>query len=387
MRILAAASCVTVTGLLSLGVIPIAAQGRGFIPGDRTIVTLDIAGTPAGGTPTGFRVLRGGVEAVDKDGTRMLRVTSLTELLIQLPESLPENFTVEFDLIPKHCCSPEDLSFEGTPTLSRSSTSAQLLWWQDAVRVIGGGGDYQAQMPSALRDVLAGQLSHVAVSFEGTTIRMYTNGERLYTLSDRRFARGRVLRVVLGGQDADQQAVYLAGLRIAVGGGPTATLATGSNRATTPASLGGLRGASTPTPLRASSTGIASRTTAMAPFMAEGVTAAPSTRTITLQGFAASGSFANLAARTIPLSGFSAIGSSQTLSPRTIPLSGFSAIGSSRTLSPRTIPLSGFSAIGSSRSLSPRTIPLPGFSAIGGFTTLSPRTIVLPGWTVVGVPR
>ena len=231
-------TCMALASLLPLQVIPASGQGSGFVPGDRTIVTLDIAGTPVGGTPTGFRVLKGGVEAVDMDGTRMLRATSPTELLVQLPEALPENFTVEFDLIPKHCCNPEDLSFEGTPTLSRSGTSAQLLWWQDAVRVIGGGGDYQAQMPPALRDVLAGQLSHVAVSFEGTTLRMYTNGQRLYTLADRRFARGRVLRVFLGGQDADQQAVYLAGLRIAASGGAT-VVAQQQNALTGTSSSGG----------------------------------------------------------------------------------------------------------------------------------------------------
>jgi hypothetical protein len=53
------------------------------------------------------------------------------------------------------------------------------------------------------------------VSFEGSTVKLYTNGRRMFTL-DRQFARRDVLRVFLGGVD-DVNPVYLAGLRIATG--------------------------------------------------------------------------------------------------------------------------------------------------------------------------
>jgi hypothetical protein len=46
-------------------------------------------------------------------------------------------------------------------------------------------------------------------------VKMYTNGRRLFTLTERKFVRGRVLRVSLGGQDDDKYAVYLSRLRIA----------------------------------------------------------------------------------------------------------------------------------------------------------------------------
>jgi hypothetical protein len=74
---------------------------------------------------------------------------------------------------------------------------------------------YQAPMPEDFNVILPAALTEVTASFEGGTVKLYTNGRRLYTLTDRRFARGRTLRLSLGGQDDGDQAVYLAKLRIA----------------------------------------------------------------------------------------------------------------------------------------------------------------------------
>ena len=86
---------------------------------------------------------------------------------------------------------------------------------------------YQAAMPAALAGTLPGQLSTVVVTFDGTEVKLYTNGQRLFTLEDRRFMRGGVLRVFLGGQDDGDQAVYLAGLRILAGAYPPVVVAAG----------------------------------------------------------------------------------------------------------------------------------------------------------------
>jgi len=59
---------------------------------------------------------------------------------------------------------------------------------------------------------------------QGPTIRLYTNGQRHYTL-DKQFARGRVLRVSLGVDRERQDPVYLAGLRILAGALPPTAIA------------------------------------------------------------------------------------------------------------------------------------------------------------------
>ena len=198
---------------LILGVLsplPAAAQASVFV--------LNLAGTPVGEIPTGIKQLSGMLEVVLKDGVPMLKASARSEFLITLPQVLPADFTLEFELVPKACCNPQDLSFEGTPTINQGAGSAHILWDSDGyLAIIGGAQDnYEAPMPEDLRATLPGVLTSVVAVFQGSTVRLYTNGRRMYTL-DRTFARGRVLRVFLGGQDDGSNAVHLAGMRVVAG--------------------------------------------------------------------------------------------------------------------------------------------------------------------------
>jgi hypothetical protein len=183
------------------------------------IFTLDLAGTSLDEFPASVKALSGVMTVVDKNGQHMLKASSPSEFLITLPQALPADFTVVLDFIPKACCAPDDIMLEGTPTMNRGPASAQLTWQPERISVVGGSADmYQASMPADLAASTPGNLTQVVVEFSGTTIKLYTNGRRLYTL-DKQFARGRVLRVWLGGADEGLNAVYLAGLRISAGTG------------------------------------------------------------------------------------------------------------------------------------------------------------------------
>ena len=196
---------------------PGVAFGAGFQPGSQQLFALALGGTPVGEVPSTLQVLRGNVEVVRQGGGRVLKASTTSEFLITLSQVLPQDFTLEFDLIPKGSGGPPpDLSVEGTPAINQGAGSAHLLWQTDYLAVIGGAlGNYETPMPEDLKTTLPGMLTRVGVSFSGSTIKLYTNGRRLYTL-DRMFAKGRYLRVSLGGVD-DANAVYLAGLRIATG--------------------------------------------------------------------------------------------------------------------------------------------------------------------------
>jgi hypothetical protein len=224
------AAVLAVTLFLGLVPNPAEAQGPapGFVPGRRALFDLSLEGVPVGELPRQIRLLKGNLEVAQKDGTPMLKASDVTEFLVPLPEFLPENFTVEFDLVPKACCNPEDLSFEGTRAINQGVASALIAWDSDGSLTVQGGGDaYDAPMPEDFKVSLPSVLTSVAVSFAGPTVKMYTNGKRLYTLTDRRFVRGKVLRVLLGGQDDATQAVHLARLRVATDDPPAEITAGG----------------------------------------------------------------------------------------------------------------------------------------------------------------
>ena len=195
---------------------PGVAYAAGFVPGSRTIFDLNLAAELIGEFPKSVKLLKGNLELVLKDGSKMLKAVSASEFLVNLPEFLPQDFTVEFSLVPKLCCFAPDLSFEGTRTINQDVASAHILWHAgSSLSLVGGAQDnYETPMPEDFKTTLPGVLTQVGVSFEGSTVKLYTNGRRLYTL-DRKFARGRVLRVFLGGSDEAKGVVYLAGLRIA----------------------------------------------------------------------------------------------------------------------------------------------------------------------------
>jgi len=191
------------------------AAQSGFAPGTRTIYQMSFANLQPGELPTGITLLKGSLAVGSKDGKTTLVTNAPTEFLVKLPEALPPDFTVELEIAAKKCCNPEDLMIEGTLGRNRGAASAEVTWHPSRITVAGGGDMYQSDVPEDLGPTLRGTLSQVGMSYEAGTLKLYTNGRRLYTLSDRKFVRGHVLRLTLGGQDGPDYAVHLAGLRIA----------------------------------------------------------------------------------------------------------------------------------------------------------------------------
>ena len=69
-----------------------------FVPGERVVFAEDFSKDRVGNFPKRFELLDGNMEIVEWQGKRWLRVSTEGEFSIALPETLPERFTVEFDL-------------------------------------------------------------------------------------------------------------------------------------------------------------------------------------------------------------------------------------------------------------------------------------------------
>ena len=203
---------------------PTVVTGGGFVPGGQVLYASNFAQDPIGNFPSGLKYVRGPLEVVQVNGIPMLRSTGPAEFIIPLSAPLPQDFTLEFDLVARNsnCCSGEELAFEGSPQLNRSVGSAWVAWHHQYSGIIGGGQDLgtsTVRFPEDLQNELLGQLGQIQVQVSGTRFRLFTNGRQIYDVPDPVFRRTTVLRIFLGGVDDATGAVYLARVRLAAGGG------------------------------------------------------------------------------------------------------------------------------------------------------------------------
>ena len=367
---LACASCLA--GLLWR---PLAAQAGGTT---RDILVLNFGAMQGETVPASS----GTLELVDKAGSQVLRASGASSFRVNLPEVLPENFTLEFDLIPKECCSGEDLAFEAT--LSADNTFARVSWGREQQAVNGGGTPFSTTVPSSLRAALPGQLTHVVVTFEGGTLKLYTNGVRLYTLSERRFPRASLLRVFLSGDDEGKGAVYLTRLRVAEGiatpviNAVVATV-TGTGMLSSSPIVAAPQSRGTPGEPVANPNAVAAAKLSLF--------AAPQPRTVLLNGLTGSGDRPVPAARTLALRGIAGAGMGP-VSARSIRFAALTGVGGAGVPILRTISLVGIAGAGSALSGSsdpaPRSVALPAVTGLGSFGVLASRVVVLGTVTGVG---
>jgi hypothetical protein len=182
----------------------------------------DFSQDRVGNFPSGLKYVRGPLEVVLVDGVSMLRSIGPAEFIIPLAQPLPQDFTLEFDFVARNsnCCSGEELAFEGSPALNRSTGSAWVSWHHQYAAILGGGqalGNSTVRFSEDLQGELKGQLGQIQMMMSGTQFKLFTNGRQLYNIPNLVFRRSNVLRVYLGGLDDGTAAVYLARVRLATG--------------------------------------------------------------------------------------------------------------------------------------------------------------------------
>ena len=73
-----------------------------FVPGDRVLLYDDFSADKVGDFPRRFELLAGNWEVAEWNGARYLRATSNGTIGLELPETLPERFTIEFPASVQH---------------------------------------------------------------------------------------------------------------------------------------------------------------------------------------------------------------------------------------------------------------------------------------------
>ena len=189
-----------------------------FVPGARTIFFTDFTEDQVGNFPKRLTFKTGQMEIVELDGgQRALKASSPSELLIPLPEALPQKFTIELDVINRNSMGVGANTFDltgGGPL--NDGTYTQVGWGHNGLWVSGGGVErmsIQAKYEDKQR--YEGHPASFRMLGDGPALKLYVDEKRIANIPTSGFQRGRTLVLTLQGRDDDKNAVYVTRIRVA----------------------------------------------------------------------------------------------------------------------------------------------------------------------------
>lgn len=194
-----------------------------FVPGDRVLFADDLDGDRVGDFPGRFRFVSANGEVAEWHGRRFLRITSFGRFAIELPQVLPERFTLEFDVAASTGWTQEIRFTEYPETLIRFSPR-------------GGGLDGVTRVETNLPQALSGStVFPVKVMVDGSYAKVYVNGTRVANVPTA--SLGRSNRVEFDVSASADAPAYFGAFRLAEGGRDLPEMAAGVAESTPEAPL------------------------------------------------------------------------------------------------------------------------------------------------------
>ena len=177
-----------------------------FVPGERVIFADDFTADRVGNFPRRFEFKSGNMEIVEWEGRRWLRGES-GEFLINLPETLPERFTLEFELWGHG--NAMQIAFVDTTSGSehRIEINAHSAYLRSgAVQGEGSLGLRTSETPVSIR-----------IAVDGDYLKLYANEKRALNVPNAKLGRSNRIYVYLNGWSAEQPRM-IANVRVNAGG-------------------------------------------------------------------------------------------------------------------------------------------------------------------------
>ena len=175
-----------------------------FVPGERVLFADDLADGPLGDFPGRLRFVEGNAETAEVSGERWLRFTSWGAFAIELPEALPDRFTLEFEAaVPGGWY--QDVHFT-------EDAATRVTFWPFEGGIDGGVRAKAA--PAAVPG--PGVAFPVRVMADGEHVKVYMNGTRVANVPTAALGRSRQIRFTVRA-GAENPALF-GRFRVAAGG-------------------------------------------------------------------------------------------------------------------------------------------------------------------------
>jgi outer membrane protein OmpA-like peptidoglycan-associated protein len=183
-------------------------SGADFTPGTRELFATDFTRDELGDFPRRFELRGGNMEVADVGGTRYLRSVSFGGFEIPLAETLPEQFTMEFDLKPVS-------GWAQYVYFTDEKDQRNFLYFYADGAGIEGPSSYRVgsdvKIPDRERHVFK-----VQVMADGKYVKVYVDGVRVANAPNANI--GRANKIIIDTKADQTHPVLIGNLRIAAGG-------------------------------------------------------------------------------------------------------------------------------------------------------------------------
>ena len=190
-----------------------------FVPGQRTIYFTDFTEDQVGNFPQRLDFKNGQMEVVEfEGGQRAIKASSDAVFTIPLPETLPEKFTLEFDVINRKSqgVAANTITVYGGSEARSSDKAMEVGWGQNGLSTSGGGLENQYMSTKQEdRERYVGRPASFRILADGNNLKVYVDEKRLANLPKASFGRAKAITVKLDGRDDADNAVYLTRIRVA----------------------------------------------------------------------------------------------------------------------------------------------------------------------------
>ena len=190
-----------------------------FVPGDRVLFHEDFSADRIGNFPLRLELVSGAMQVVEWQGRHLLEIAGRDSLFaVKLPETLPERFTLEFELF--NPTSFHGLSVTTAEPLSRSTWAH---YYEDSYFSFGhrqGSGvrTKEGHGPTSVTDDPrpSEAMTVVRVMADGSYVKVYVGENRVANVPNARFERGERLYFHADNSSPEKPS-YVADIRIAAG--------------------------------------------------------------------------------------------------------------------------------------------------------------------------
>jgi hypothetical protein len=189
-----------------------------FVAGDQPLFSIDYSEDRVGNFPKKLGFVEGNMEIVEAGNTRLMRITTPSVFTIPLPESLPQKFTIEMEVINRPSIDGWTFQLRGGPPVASGDLGTTAIdWGSDGVAVLGGGGgEVKFSADDATRERYRGKPVQLRVMGDGDYIKVYLDQRRLANIPNAQFARTKVLTLRIDARSEDNPA-FIGKIRIAGG--------------------------------------------------------------------------------------------------------------------------------------------------------------------------